>query len=938
MGAVAPNDDRPLSDADGRDAAVSDDIRLLGRLLGEVLREQAGHDAFELVERVRRTAVSERRSGTNPVEALRDHLRATPVDTQIDVIRAFGWLSLLANTAEDVHQERRRRLRRESGAAPPVGSLPASLDRLEAEGIERSTVAEQLRTMTVTPVITAHPTEVRRKTVLDVVGRVNDLLVRRSWLADQPLEAAEIEEALRLEILILWQTAMLRLSKLRVRDEIHEALRYYDSSLFDVVPALLADIARLGDDRLGERAENDGLVSMGSWIGGDRDGNPFVTAPVLRLAVESQAAAAYGRHLKALHGLSHSLSMTARLVEPRDALVELAERSLDDSRFRADEPYRRALGGMHARLWALAATVLDEVPGPEPHALLEPYSDLTELVADLDVVVDSLASHGAGLLAERVVDPVRRAVRIFGSHLCGLDMRQNSAVHEQVVDELFRSAGVCPNYLDLDEHERVEILTAELTCPRPLRTAGTTFSETTSGELEVLEEAASAHHRFGPRSIPHYVISMSKSVSDVLEVAVLLKEVRLVRVETGAGSAQAGAVPTLTGHLDIVPLFETIDDLNRSSDVLAALLAHPLYRQLVDHRDGWQEVMIGYSDSNKDGGYLTSQWALYCAQRALVDTAREADVRLRLFHGRGGTVGRGGGPAYQAILAQPPGSVHGALRITEQGEMVAAKYAQPISARRNLETLVAATLEASCLEQDHLGHDAAGFDEAMNSLSGIAFRTYRDLVYGHERFIDFFRAITPVAEIASLNVGSRPASRTKSNQIEDLRAIPWVFGWTQCRLNITGWYGVGTAFETFAGSDQEHRALLHSMHDGWSFFRAALNNMGMVLAKVDVGIATRYAETLVPDEPFRAEILSRLLDELDLARRWHAELTGSDDPLADNPTLARSITNRFPYLDPLHVMQADLLRRYRDGDRDELVERGIQLTINTIATGLRNSG
>jgi phosphoenolpyruvate carboxylase len=940
VGAVATDGDPPLprsfSDAEGRDAAVSDDIRLLGRLLGDVLREQAGHDTYELVERVRRTAVSQRRSGTNPVEALRDHLRATPVDTQIDVIRAFGWLSQLANTAEDVHQERRRRVRRESGAAPPVGSLTASFDRLEAAGIDVSTVAGQLRTMTVTPVITAHPTEVRRKTVLDVIGRVNDLLVRRTWLADEPVEAAEIEAALRLEILTLWQTAMLRLSKLRVRDEINEALRYYGSSLFDVVPSLLADVARLSEERLGERTENAGLVSMGSWIGGDRDGNPFVTAPVLRSAVEAQAATAYGRHLEALFGLSRSLSMTERLVEPQPALIELADRSLDDSRFRADEPYRRALRGMHARLWALAATVLDEVPGPEPHAHLKPYSDLTELVADLDVVVDSLASHGAGLLAERVVDPVRRAVRIFGSHLCGLDMRQNSAVHEEVIDDLFRSAGVCHAYRDLDENERVAVLTDELCCPRPLRAHGATFSDTTAGELAVLEEAASAHLRFGARAIPHYVISMNRSVSDVLEVAVLLKEVGLLRVDTS--TVAPGHVPTIASDLDIVPLFETIDDLDRSSDVLTALLEHPLYRQLVDHRDGWQEVMIGYSDSNKDGGYLTSQWALYRAQRALVDTARDAGVRLRLFHGRGGTVGRGGGPAYQAILAQPPGSVHGALRITEQGEMVAAKYSQPISARRNLETLVAATLEASCLQQDHLGDDSAAFDTAMDTLSDIAFRTYRDLVYGHEHFIEFFRAITPVAEIASLNVGSRPASRKNSNQIEDLRAIPWVFGWTQCRLNITGWYGVGTAFQTFAASDHEHRALLHSMHERWPFFQAVLNNMGMVLAKVDVGIASRYAETLVPDQPFRHEILSRLVDELELARRWHAELTGSDDPLADNPTLAHSIKNRFPYLDPLHVMQADLLRRYRDGDHDELVERGIQLTINTIATGLRNSG
>ena len=925
-------------DDDPRDAAIGDDIRLLGRLIGDVLREQSGDELYELVEEVRLAAVSGRRAGERPIEALRDLLGDTPVGVQIDVIRAFGWLSLLANTAEDVHHERRRRLRREAGARPPVGSLPASVERLVAHGIGTDAIADALRTLTVTPVITAHPTEVRRKTVLGVVERVAALLDRRTRLAEHPIEAAEVEDELRREVLVLWQTAMLRLSKLRVRDEINEALRYYETSLFRVVPELSADVERLAREHLGTSIRNGGLVSMGSWIGGDRDGNPFVTAPVLRLAIESNATQAYGHHLAELHRLSRELSMSTRLITPTDELSALADAAMDDTRFRGDEPYRRALRGMHARLWAMAAAVLDDVPGPEPHAVLEPYASSDELIADLDVVCDSLGSHGAGLLADTLVDPLRRAVGIFGTHLCSLDMRQNSVVHERVVAELFRVAGVRDDYLDLDEAARVEVLTAELRCPRPLRGPDAELTDEAAGEMAVLEEAASAHRRFGARSIPHYVISMAHTVSDVLEVAVLLKEVGLVRIGTSTGTE----VPRITSGLDIVPLFETIDDLDRASEVLAALLDDPLYRQIVDHRDGWQEVMVGYSDSNKDGGYLMSQWALYRAQRALTATAADAGVRLRLFHGRGGTVGRGGGPAYQAILAQPPGSVQGALRMTEQGEMVAAKYSQPVPARRNLETLVAATLEATCLDADHLvvqlGDDADRFDRAMDELAGIAHETYRDLVYGHPRFVEFFRAITPVNEIASLNVGSRPASRTKSDRIEDLRAIPWVFGWTQCRLNITGWFGVGSAFERYVGDDAARRRLLQDMHERWPFFRAALNNMGMVLAKVDTGLATRYAEVLVPDEPFRDEILGRLLAEHDLARRWHATLTGSDDPLADNPTLSRSIRNRFPYLDPLHVMQVDLLRRHRDGDRDELVERGIQLTINAIATGLRNSG
>jgi phosphoenolpyruvate carboxylase len=921
---------RPDDDERGKDAALSDDIRLLGRLLGDVVRDQAGEDVYQLVESVRQEAVSIRRDGGRPVARLRALLEPASIDALIHVVRAFDWLSLLANTAEDVHHERRRRFHRDLGSVAPEGSLVGSVERLRRAGVDSAAIADAMRTISVTPVITAHPTEVRRQTILDVLTRVASLLDRRTRLVPSPTETEAIEEALRLEVLTLWQTAILRLSKLRVRDEINEALRYYRTSLFAVIPELDADLTDVALHRLGADVDNPTAVAMGSWIGGDRDGNPFVTASVLRLAVESQAAVALGQHLASLVGLSRELSMSARLVTPTEALMALAESSDDDSPFRADEPYRRALRGMHARLWATAAIVLDDVPGPEPHASLEPYPDPGALVADLETVAASLRTHGGGPLADHKVEPVRRSVAIFGFHLCGLDMRQNSAVHERLLDELLRCAGVTPDYSMLSEADRVSVLTEELANPRPLRGPTVTLSDGTTAELEVLEEAASAHRRFGRRAIPHYVISMAQSVSDVLEVAVLLKEVGLVRADPMTGRSSA--------DLDIVPLFETVDDLRRSAAVLAELLVHPAHRELVASRHGWQEVMIGYSDSNKDGGYLASQWALSQAQTALVDAAREAGVRLRLFHGRGGTVGRGGGPAYQAILAQPPGSVHGALRITEQGEMVAAKYSQPASARRNLETLLSATLEATCLPPDLLDADRDRFDEVMHELSATALRAYRDLVYGHPHFVDFFRSITPIGEIATLNVGSRPASRTASGRIEDLRAIPWVFGWTQCRLSLPGWFGSGSAFEAFAGDDDGRADELAALRERWPFFRATIDNMGMVLAKTDLDIAARYAEALVPDEPYRDEIFGRIRDEHELTRRWHERITGSPDPLVDNPTLARSIRNRFPYLDPLHVIQVDLLRRHRAGERDELVERGIQLTINAIATGLRNSG
>ena len=910
---------------------AGDDIRLLGRLIGDVLREQAGADVFDLVERVRQVAVSERRDGNTPIAPLIAELTDADRDRQLHLIRAFGWLSLLANTAEDLHQERRRRFHRDAGTGSQEGSLAASFDRLLASGVAAEHIADELRSLVVSPVITAHPTEVRRKTVLDHVDAVSVLLQRRARVGGSPTELDEIDEQLRLEVLALWQTAEVRLSKLRVRDEINEALRYYRSSIFDTVPALVRDVERLAAERLGHEVRNPQVISMGSWIGGDRDGNPFVTAPVLRLAVESHATAAFEHHLTAIHRLSRDLSMSDRLVQPTDALVRLADAAHDDSPFRSDEPYRRALRGIHARVWAMAALALDEVPGPLPHADLPPYEEEAEIAADLDVVVESLHSHGAGALADALVDPIRRGIEIFGAHLCGLDMRQNSDVHDRVVGELLRVAGVIDDYRSLDEPERVAVLTAELRGQRPLATPFAHYTELTTGELAVLREAASAHARFGHRAVPHYVISKAESVSDVLEVAVLLKEVGLVRVDVDSGAIAAA--------IDIVPLFETITDLDRADTTLDALLRHDRYAQIVASRGGRQEVMIGYSDSNKDGGYLAAQWQLYRAQKALVATAERHATRIRLFHGRGGTVGRGGGPAYQAILAQPPGSVRGALRITEQGEMVAAKYSQPASARRNLETLATATLEATCLDAERLDDDAARFATAMESLSSLALRSYRDLV-DHPRFVEFFRQITPIGEISTLNVGSRPAARKQSDRIEDLRAIPWVFGWSQCRLNLPGWYGAGSAFEAFAGQNDPgaDADAVHAMHARWPFFRAMLDNMGMVLAKTDLAVGRHYADSLVVDAELRDEIFGMIEREHALARRWHARITGSADPLSTNPSLARSIRNRFPYLDPLHVMQVELLQRHRAGEHDERVERGIQLTLNTIATGLRNSG
>jgi phosphoenolpyruvate carboxylase len=789
-------------------------------------------------------------------------------------------------------------------------------------------VVQLLYELVVTPVITAHPTEVRRQTVLDVLADVAGLLADRTGLADEHPDRSAIDRRLELTVLTLWQTAEVRMSRLRVVDEINEALRYYPASLFDVVAAIERLVERLAAQRFHIHVDASQVIRMGSWIGGDRDGNPFVTADVLRTAVGRQAVTAFELLLGRLGELGRALSMSNRLVTPTPELVALADRSGDRSPFRADEPYRRALRGMYGRLYARAerefAGSLEALRVPPPVAPGAAYDSMEELLDDLAVVSDSLRAHGSGALADSLVEPVRRQVVTFGGHLCSLDLRQNAAVHERVVAELLAVGAVCPSYRELDEAGRCALLTEELASPRPVRSPFANYSREVVDELAVLTAAAEAVDRYGAATIQHYIVSAASAVSDVRDTVLLLREVGLVRPLDERPSA-----------IDVVPLFETIDDLARAPAVLDELLRLPTYRRLVASRGDWQEVMIGYSDSNKDGGYLTSNWGLFQAQQRLVAVAASHGVRLRLFHGRGGSVGRGGGPAYEAILAQPPGSVCGQIRITEQGEMVAAKYAQPASARRNLETLLAATLEASAGVEDDLGDDAERFGAAMDRLSATAFATYRSLVYDERDFAAFFAAITPIREIATLNIGSRPASRTGSARIEDLRAIPWVFGWTQCRVMLPGWFGCGSAFDELG--DKE---LLVEMYRRWPFFRSVVDNLGMVLAKADLDIGARYAEGLVVEPELRTRIFGRIATELALTADWHARITGSPDPLANNPTLARSIRNRYPYLDPLHVMQVGLLRRLRagDDDDDELVARGIQLTINAIATGLRNSG
>jgi len=907
--------------------SASDDIRLLGRLLGEVIAEEAGAEVYEVVERIRRSATGARRGRTEVqlvplLDGLDDELT-------VPVVRAFSQISLLANIAEDVAENRRYRSWRVGGRRGGPRTLHHTIRGILDGPTTRQELAAIVSQLEVGPVLTAHPTEVRRRTSLDRSRRIAGLLEERDrgLHHDDDDDRRDWEAALRVEILSLWQTDILRPTRPRVSDEIDTALRYYDLSLFEEVPRLHADLAKelrdVGVDLAGERP----VVRMGTWIGGDRDGNPFVTAEVLDYAVDRQATAVLGRHLSALRSLAIELSMSTELVPITAEVHALAERSGDDSPLRTQEPYRRAFNGMHARLAATARAVLGSVPGVAPRVERPAYASPDELVADLRAVEASLAGHGAAALADARVAPLRRAVEAFGFHLCSMDLRQNSDVHEAVVAELLAVAGQCADYAALSEDDRVSLLAGQLRRGRPLSSPESAYGEVTSSELAIVGRAAAAIAAYGPKVVPHYVISKCTSVSDLLEVAMMLREVGLCR------RGDDGVVCDIM----VVPLFETVDDLAAAGDVLAALMDLDVWRSMVAHAGSWQEVMVGYSDSNKDGGYLTSNWALYRAESELASAARSCGVRLRLFHGRGGAVGRGGGPAYEAIVSQPPGSVQGQLRVTEQGEVIAATYSDVDHARRGLEALVGATLEATVAARS--GHSEVGPRDlaVMDELSALAHEAYRDLVYGTEGFVEWFRTATPVREIAELNIGSRPASRTASDRLEDLRAIPWVFSWSQCRLMLPGWYGAGSAVDSWIGDDDDRRSQLVELHGRWGFFRSVVDNMAMVLAKTDLDIAARYNE-LVPDIALRGSIWPRLVTEHGLALDAVTTLTGRAVALGERSDLARSLTNRIPYLDPLNHLQVSLLRRWRGGEQDRLVENGIKLTLNGLATGLRNSG
>ncbi|WP_439926016.1 phosphoenolpyruvate carboxylase [Nitrobacter sp. JJSN] len=919
-----PRAGQPEPDAAALDARLRDDIRLLGRILGDTVRDQEGPAVFDLVERIRQTSIRFHRDDDKParreLEAILDGM--SPHETVL-VIRAFSYFSHLANIAEDQNNIRQMRSQSLAGEAPE-GRLADTLACAQEAGFSGAELRAFFDSALVSPVLTAHPTEVRRKSTIDREMEVAALLDRRERMQLTPAEYEVSEEQLRRAVLTLWHTNLLRRTKLTVLDEVANGLSFYDYTFLREVPRLHCVLEdRLQDDAVGVSNEMASFLRIGSWIGGDRDGNPFVTTDVMRGTLRMQASRVLRYYLDELHELGRELSLAADLTNVSPELRGLAERSADTSPHRRGEPYRLAVSGIYARLSATALKLKADTLRPR-YGDAPPYASVAEFSADLDVLHRSLTQNNSEVIARGRLRYLRRAVDCFGFHLACLDLRQNSTVHERTIAELLEAAAPGTAYLTLDEEARIGVLLRELRSARPLISPFITYSDETREELEMFHAAAEAHEMFGPAAIPQCIVSMTEGVSDLLEVALLLKEADLID-------------PTGHSAINIVPLFETIEDLQACAGIMDRLLSLPEYRALVDSRGGLQEVMLGYSDSNKDGGFVTSGWELYKAEIGLVEVFERHQVRLRLFHGRGGSVGRGGGPSYDAILAQPGGAVNGQIRITEQGEIISSKYSNAEVGRNNLEILAAATLEASLL-QPRQSAPSLEYLDAMESLSSRAFAAYRNLVYETPGFEDYFWASTVINEISTLNIGSRPASRKKTRRIEDLRAIPWVFSWAQCRVMLPGWYGFGSAVESWiADHPDKGMGFLQELYGEWPFFRMLLSNMDMVLAKSSIAIASRYAD-LVPDAALRETIFGRIRREWYLTIDTLLAIMGQERLLAGNPLLERSIRNRFPYLDPLNHVQVELLKDHRAQSGDEQVLRGIQLTINGISAGLRNSG
>ena len=920
---MAANKPKPLWQADDQhvrlaeviassDEAIKDnplrrDVRSLGAILGQVLVEQSGQDLFDSVEELRRLLIEHRETvRRNPEQASAPELmlKAQQIVCRMDlsrayqVTKAFATYFELTNLAETNHRRRRRRagkLDREH--APLPGSFRGTLLRMKDAGISAEDAVAALGQIAITPVFTAHPTEVARQTVLLKRRRIAQQLERLDHLPLTTEEAEDSENEIRAEVTSLWQTDEVRLAKPTVDDEIRMGLRYFRLSLFDALPKIYAEVVESFRDIYAidlDEINVPNLVHFGSWIGGDRDGNPLVKPDCIRDALEMARGLILREYLSDVESLSDRLSSSLRQTGVSKELLSrlkhyertVAGVHLAWGPHNTTETYRRFLSYMFHKLQCSREAV--DTPAA--------YRNAREFEDDLLLIQNSLLSNRGERLARTYVGSLLRKVRTFGFHLYTLDIRQHARVHARVIEELG---------------------------PNPDRSTNSAESREL---LDTFRAIAKLKRSYPAQSIRHYIISGAESENDVLAVVQLAK---IAGVQVAGSADDPGLMP--------VPLFESIDSLRAAGGVMRRLWSNPDYQPLLDSWGRWQEVMLGYSDSNKDGGMLTSTWELYKAHRELHQAAKECGVQLRLFHGRGGTVGRGGGPTHAAILAQPPGCFSGQIRITEQGEVLNWKYADPVLAEWNLELMIAASLEALTLRGEQQSQHPPRWEEAIEEMSQEAYRIYRKEIADSPDVLEYFEQATPVNELDTARIGSRPSRRTKGRQLEDLRAIPWVFGWMQSRHAVPAWFGVGHALQQFAKNGPGHEQLLRQISRGFPVFSELLRNVELGMAKADLGIARDYSG-LVKNAALRKRVFSMLEDEFLRSRRMILRITGQRELLGRNRVLARSIRLRNPYVDPMSLIQVELLRRKQKGDQSSELEYPLGATINGIAAGLHNTG
>jgi len=915
---------------EAKDEPLRRDINMLGRALGRVIVEQEGKGLLGAEEEIRLLCKRLRfRYDPELDERLRRRVGRMEARELERIARAFSVYFQLVNVAELYHRIRRGRQYEAEDNGPQRNSTADALVRLRGRGVEAEALGRLLGRMNVSLVLTAHPTEAQRRTVRRKHRNVARMLDELDSGRLTPRARREVEERLLEEVSILWQTDEVRAQRPSVEDEIQRVLLHFEGSLFDSVLEVYRNLEEELASLYGADAPRVGpVLTFGSWVGGDADGNPFVKPETLLTAVRLQRGLALRRHRETALDLARHLTQSVRRADHSEELKASLEH--DENRFpevarrfageALAEPYRRKLLFVAGRL---------------RHALEDPgspaaYVSATELREDLRLIGRSLERHGGERAARGRFRDFERQAEVFGFHLARLDVRQESSRVAGAVAELLEAGGTEGDYLALDEESRVETLRRSLGTAEPSAPDTDGLSEETGELLEMLRNAGRSSEEVGGPAVETFVLSMARSASDVLGVAYLAQRTGLLKFDDEGRCLEA--------PIGVTPLFETFDDLERAPGVLRGLLEEPVYRAYLAARGDEQEVMLGYSDSGKDASWITSNWALYGAQERLVQVAREHGVGLRLFHGRGGSVGRGGGPSHGAILAQPPGTVGGRIRITEQGEVISFKYGLPGLARRNLDTVLAAVAEATASPAG--GAPRNEWSEAMDRVSARSRETYRSLVYENGDFPVFFRQATPIGELPLLNIGSRPAKRAKATGVEGLRAIPWVFSWTQNRLLLPSWYGAGTALDDEL-SRQGGKDLLRDMYASWPFFRTLVDFMQMTLAKSDLRIARAYA-SLVDDAGARARIWTRVSEEHARCVGALLAVTGQDDLLDANPVLQRSIRLRNPYVDPLSYIQVELLRRYRslpeDSPERAALEGPLLLTISAISSGMLNTG